>query len=209
MTACTPTASMRWPTRSQRLGTVIVVAPHIEASAIGHALTLRRPLRMERLRDDVYEVDGTPTDCVNVAITQHPRRPARPRRLRHQQGLQPRRRRDVFGDRGGRDGRLAARDPEYRGVARADRATYDFSPAADAAAHDRGSRARARSAGAHVHQHQRPVRHAAGASARPSRPSATTSPSSPSARTRAAVRTTGSRKGRTTGSRTTVPTTRR
>ena len=31
------------------LGQVIVVAPHIEASAIGHALTLRRPLRMERL----------------------------------------------------------------------------------------------------------------------------------------------------------------
>jgi len=53
-----------------RLGDVIVVAPHIEASAIGHALTLRRPLRMEKLRDRVYEVDGTPTDCVNVALTQ-------------------------------------------------------------------------------------------------------------------------------------------
>ena len=52
------------------LGEVIIVAPHVEASAIGHALTLRRPLRMERLRDGVYEVDGTPTDCVNVAITQ-------------------------------------------------------------------------------------------------------------------------------------------
>ncbi len=54
----------------KRLGTVTVVAPHIEASAIGHALTLRRPLRMEQLRDGVYEVDGTPTDCVNVAFTQ-------------------------------------------------------------------------------------------------------------------------------------------
>src|SRR3989337_750985 len=53
-----------------RLGDATIVAPHIEASAIGHALTLRRPLRMERLRDDVYEVDGTPTDCVNVAVTQ-------------------------------------------------------------------------------------------------------------------------------------------
>jgi 5'-nucleotidase len=52
-----------------RLGAVTVVAPHLEASAIGHALTLRRPLRVERLGDDVYEVDGTPTDCVNVAIT--------------------------------------------------------------------------------------------------------------------------------------------
>ena len=53
-----------------RLGEVVIVAPNIEASAIGHALTLRRPLRMERLRDNVYEVDGTPTDCVNVALTQ-------------------------------------------------------------------------------------------------------------------------------------------
>jgi 5'-nucleotidase len=53
----------------RRLGDVVVVAPHIEASAIGHALTLRRPLRMEQLRDNVYEVDGTPTDCVNVAFT--------------------------------------------------------------------------------------------------------------------------------------------
>src|SRR5215510_2898893 len=52
------------------LGEITIVAPHIEASAIGHALTLRRPLRMERLRDRVYEVDGTPSDCVNIAITQ-------------------------------------------------------------------------------------------------------------------------------------------
>ena len=52
----------------KRLGPVTVVAPHVEASAIGHALTLRRPLRVEHLRGDVYEVDGTPTDCVNVAL---------------------------------------------------------------------------------------------------------------------------------------------
>src|SRR4026209_1512105 len=52
------------------LGEVTVVAPHVEASAIGHALTLRRPLRLERLRDRVHEVDGTPTDCVNIAFTQ-------------------------------------------------------------------------------------------------------------------------------------------
>jgi 5'-nucleotidase len=52
------------------LGDVTIVAPHLEASAIGHALTLRRPLRMERLRERVYEVDGTPTDCVNIAFTQ-------------------------------------------------------------------------------------------------------------------------------------------
>ena len=52
------------------LGQIIVVAPQTEASAIGHALTLRRPLRMEMVSDGVYEVDGTPTDCVNIAISQ-------------------------------------------------------------------------------------------------------------------------------------------
>ena len=53
-----------------RMGTVTIVAPHLEASAIGHALTLRRPLRVDQLDERVYEVDGTPTDCVNIAITQ-------------------------------------------------------------------------------------------------------------------------------------------
>ena len=61
---------MRLRRPSAPLGEVTIVAPHIEASAIGHALTLRRPLRMEKLRDRVYEVDGTPTDCVNIAVTQ-------------------------------------------------------------------------------------------------------------------------------------------
>jgi 5'/3'-nucleotidase len=51
------------------LGEVTVVAPLTEASAIGHALTLRRPLRLETISDRVYAVDGTPTDCVNIAIT--------------------------------------------------------------------------------------------------------------------------------------------
>ena len=51
-------------------GSVTVVAPHLEASAIGHALTLRRPLRVQKLDEAVYEVDGTPSDCVNIAIAQ-------------------------------------------------------------------------------------------------------------------------------------------
>jgi 5'-nucleotidase len=51
------------------LGEVTIVAPHAEASAIGHALTLGRPLRLERVAERVYAVDGTPTDCVNVAVT--------------------------------------------------------------------------------------------------------------------------------------------
>jgi 5'-nucleotidase len=50
------------------LGEVTIVAPQAEASAVGHALTLRRPLRLDRVGDRVFAVDGTPTDCVNIAI---------------------------------------------------------------------------------------------------------------------------------------------
>lgn len=47
---------------------VVVVAPDREQSASGHSLTLHRPLRMRRLREHWYSVDGTPTDCVNMAV---------------------------------------------------------------------------------------------------------------------------------------------
>jgi 5'-nucleotidase len=50
------------------LGETTIVAPIQEASAIGHALTLRHPLRLEAIGDRTYAVDGTPTDCVNVAV---------------------------------------------------------------------------------------------------------------------------------------------
>jgi 5'-nucleotidase len=50
------------------LGEVTIVAPTQEASAIGHALTLRRPLRIETYGPGVYGVDGTPTDCVNLGV---------------------------------------------------------------------------------------------------------------------------------------------
>src|SRR5688572_3567824 len=49
------------------LGDVVIVGPLQEASAIGHALTLRRPLRIEPISEGIYGVDGTPTDCVNLA----------------------------------------------------------------------------------------------------------------------------------------------
>src|SRR5262245_33321751 len=52
------------------LGDVTIVAPIEEASAIGHALTLRRPLRLDKIEERVFAVDGTPTDCVNIAVTQ-------------------------------------------------------------------------------------------------------------------------------------------
>ena len=56
-------------TALEALGDVVVVAPMLEASAIGHALTLRRPLRLEKMARRRYGVDGTPTDCVNVAVS--------------------------------------------------------------------------------------------------------------------------------------------
>ena len=52
------------------LGEVTVVAPLGESSAIGHALTLARPLRLEQIGDRLFSVDGTPTDCVNVAVAE-------------------------------------------------------------------------------------------------------------------------------------------
>ena len=50
------------------LGEVVVVAPDREQSATGHALTLSRPLRLTKLEPNWYAVDGTPTDCVNLAL---------------------------------------------------------------------------------------------------------------------------------------------
>jgi 5'-nucleotidase len=47
---------------------VTVVAPDREQSAAGHSLTLHRPLRMRQLEENIYSVDGTPTDCVNLAV---------------------------------------------------------------------------------------------------------------------------------------------
>jgi 5'-nucleotidase len=50
------------------LGEVVVVAPDREQSACSHALTLHRPLRIDEIATRRYTVDGTPTDCVNLAI---------------------------------------------------------------------------------------------------------------------------------------------
>jgi 5'-nucleotidase len=50
------------------LGEVIIVAPDREQSASGHSLTLTRPLRLQKLEERVYAVDGTPTDCVSLAV---------------------------------------------------------------------------------------------------------------------------------------------
>jgi len=50
------------------LGRVVVVAPDREKSAASHSLTLHHPLRIDELEEDRFSVDGTPTDCVHLAI---------------------------------------------------------------------------------------------------------------------------------------------
>ena len=50
------------------VGEVIIVAPDREQSAASHALTLNRPLRLLKLEENEWIVDGTPTDCVNLAV---------------------------------------------------------------------------------------------------------------------------------------------
>jgi 5'-nucleotidase len=47
---------------------VVVVAPDREQSAVSHALTIGRPLRADEVRPGWFAVDGTPTDCVNLAL---------------------------------------------------------------------------------------------------------------------------------------------
>ena len=47
---------------------VWVVAPDRENSAVSHALTLSRPLRLTQLGDRRFLVDGTPTDCVTLGV---------------------------------------------------------------------------------------------------------------------------------------------
>ena len=46
------------------LGELWVIAPHAEQSACGRSVTLHRPLRVERLGERRFAVDGTPSDCV-------------------------------------------------------------------------------------------------------------------------------------------------
>ena len=51
------------------IATVTVVAPDRNRSGASNSLTLETPLRVEQAEDNVYYVNGTPTDCVHIAIT--------------------------------------------------------------------------------------------------------------------------------------------
>lgn len=50
------------------IGEIYTVAPDREQSAVSHSLTLHRPLRIEELAPKRFAVNGTPTDCVNLAV---------------------------------------------------------------------------------------------------------------------------------------------
>jgi 5'-nucleotidase len=59
-----------------RCGEVHVVAPDREVSACAQSLTLKHPLRAEQIEPAVWAVEGTPADCVNLALVKLlPRRP--------------------------------------------------------------------------------------------------------------------------------------
>lgn len=47
---------------------VFTIAPSTEMSAVSMALTLNRPIRVEKIDEDFYSVEGTPSDCVNIAL---------------------------------------------------------------------------------------------------------------------------------------------
>jgi 5'-nucleotidase len=60
----------------KELGDAYIVAPDRERSAAGHSLTLHRPLKAEEIREHVFSVNGTPTDCVTLGINKLlPRKP--------------------------------------------------------------------------------------------------------------------------------------
>jgi 5'-nucleotidase len=47
---------------------VYVVAPDRERSAISMALTLNEPLRIAKVSERIFSIDGTPADCINIAV---------------------------------------------------------------------------------------------------------------------------------------------
>jgi len=52
----------------REVGDVYVVAPASEMSGASHSLTLSRPLRIRQIDERHWTVDGTPTDCVTLAL---------------------------------------------------------------------------------------------------------------------------------------------
>jgi 5'-nucleotidase len=60
----------------ESVGEVWVVAPDREVSACSQSLTIKHPLRAEKVTERIWAVDGTPADCVNLGVVKLlPRRP--------------------------------------------------------------------------------------------------------------------------------------
>ena len=53
----------------RQMGEVTVVAPERDRSGASNSLTLDRPLTVRRAPNGYYSVNGTPTDCVHIAVT--------------------------------------------------------------------------------------------------------------------------------------------
>ncbi len=53
---------------SRKLGKAVIVAPEHDNSAASHSLTMNRPLRVREVDENVYTINGTPTDCVTIGI---------------------------------------------------------------------------------------------------------------------------------------------
>lgn len=54
--------------RLSSVGTPIIVAPDRNRSAASHSLTLRRPISAHKHNEALYSIEGTPTDCVHLAL---------------------------------------------------------------------------------------------------------------------------------------------
>lgn len=58
------------------LGKAVIVAPERDNSAVSHALTMNRPLRVSEVEPGIHTLDGTPTDCVTLGVNKIlPRKP--------------------------------------------------------------------------------------------------------------------------------------
>ena len=57
----------RW---AEGLGNPIVFAPRVQHSGCGHQVTVDRPISINQVAGNRYAVDGTPADCVRIALTQ-------------------------------------------------------------------------------------------------------------------------------------------
>jgi 5'-nucleotidase len=51
-----------------QLGRAIIVAPEQDNSAVSHTLTMHRPLLVKERGQDIFSINGTPTDCVTLGI---------------------------------------------------------------------------------------------------------------------------------------------